>query len=443
MKLPLTPPPWLELAREHATDFGKILVQLIGPEVRGKYEHWDHLRHLTPPSGLSLEQWWLGIKIARQSIARPLPLRDKNGHPFQVSLSDSLQRRLFQISRDASGALKGIDHHEDESVKSRYLMRSVMEEAMTSSQLEGAATTTAIAKDMLTTGRAPRDYGEKMIYNNYATMRELKRWVSAPLTPDTVFEIHRMLTDGTLQEPGWAGRFRTDLDNIVISDEIGNQLHVPPRAEELPGRLETLCRFANESDESGFLHPVVRAILIHFQIGYDHPFCDGNGRTARALFYWSMLRAGFWMMEFISISSILKKAQSKYVRAYLYSETDDSDATYFIDHQLDVILEAIDSLHDYLSRKQKIQSQIETLLRPGSRLARKLNHRQRALLLNALRHPDKPFTIEGHRRSHAVTYATARSDLLGLADAKLVTKDKYGRSFVFYPVPDLSEKLKK
>ncbi|TXI48160.1 MAG: Fic family protein [Lysobacter sp.] len=450
MKVPVLPPDMEKIYTqdnwERVMDWGRILKS--GPpraEVEGEYLHWDKLRHLTPPDGLTHEQWWLAIKLSRLALARILSLHDKDGAPFTVSLSESIERRLFFIGRDAAGSLKGFDGTEDESSKDRYLVRSLIEEAMTSSQLEGAATTTQVAKDMLRTGRKPRDYGERMIYNNFNTMRELKRWVEKPLTPDTVFEIHRMLTSGTLKEECWAGRFRTAEDNIVVEDETGCTLHVPPKAEELPQRLQMLCDFANAGMDSGpnFLNPVVRAILIHFQIGYDHPFCDGNGRTARALFYWAMLRSGFWLMEYVSISSILRKTPGQYMRAYLYAETDKSDATYFVDQQLNVIVAAINGLHDYLARKRKAQQRAETLLKPGSALARKLNHRQRALLLDALRHPEKPYIIEGHRRSHDVTYQTARSDLLGLVEERLLTQYKQGRAFVFIPAPDLPERIKR
>lgn len=445
MKQPVVAPSVSELLEDVGSLTSVLLTAGVGPEVGGKYVHWDQLRYLADmaPAGLDVRQWWLGIKFARQALARKLPLKDKFGNPFSVSLSDSLQRRLFLIGRDAAGALKGMDRIQDDASSQRFLIRSLIEEAMTSSQMEGAATTTQVAKDMLRSGREPLDYGERMIYNNYATMRELKQWIGKPLTPDTVFAIHRMLTDGTLKDERWAGRFRSADDDIVIEDETGRLLHVPPKAEELPQRLQALCDFANDDDNSDFLHPVVRAIMIHFQIGYDHPFCDGNGRTARALFYWSMLRSDFWMMEYLSISSILRKTQSQYVRAYLRTETDGSDATYFVDHQLDVILAAIDGLHGYMARKRDAQYRAETLLKPGSKLAKTLNHRQRALLLHALRHPDKPYTIEGHRRSHDITYQTARSDLLGLAAAKLMSKYKHGRSFVFVPAADMAARLKR
>ena len=285
MKVPVSPLAFGQLLDLHASEFGKLLRLRIGPEVRGRYEHWDHLRHLPPPDGLSSELWWLAIKMARTTAARDLPLKDKDGQPFRVALTDSIAEKLHTITRECSGSLRGLDSIADERAKERFLIRSQIEEAMTSSQLEGAGTTTAVAKEMLRSGRAPRDHGERMIHNNYLAMQELKRWRDQPLTPEAVFEIHRLLTADTLEDPAQAGRLRTVDDNIVVQDETGRTLHVPPHADELPARMQALCDFANGTNEAGFLHPVIRAIALHFQIGYDHPFCDGNGRTARTLFY--------------------------------------------------------------------------------------------------------------------------------------------------------------
>lgn len=440
MKLPVAPPSYEELFNR--SNIRAIVSQRPGPEVNGKYLHWDQLRHLTPPDGLTAEEWWLGIKLARSSLRRGFPLTDKAGTPFSVVLSDSIQRKLFLIGRDAAGALRGQDAAQSETTRERYLLRSLMEEAMTSSQLEGAATTTQVAKDMLRSGRQPRDYGERMIYNNYVAMRELKEWRQRPLTPAAIFEIHRTLTDGTLEDAGCAGRLRRPSEDIVIEDASGKVLHVPPPSDELERRMQALCDFANQSDDGEhFVHPVVRAILIHFQIGYDHPFVDGNGRTARTLFYWSLLRSGFWMAEYLSISSRLKRAPAQYMRSYLYTETDESDTTYFVSHQLDVLLEAIDGVHQYIRRKQQEQSAAAALLKPGSALALHINHRQRSLLLNALKHPEKVFTIDMHRKSHGTSYQTARTDLLSLAEVGLLRQYRSGKAFVFASPPDLQRRL--
>jgi len=95
---------------------------------------------------------------------------------------------------------------------------------------------------------------------------------------------------------------------------------------------------------------------------YDHPFEDGNGRTARALFYWSMLRHGYRLTEFLSISSLLNRAPGRYGRAFLYTETDGLDAAYFVLNQLRIILRAIDELHAYLARKVREVRETERLL---------------------------------------------------------------------------------
>lgn len=180
------------------------------------------------PEGLTHEQWWLAIKVARSTAARDLPLRDKSGKAFRIALTDSIASKLHTITREASGSIRGLDSVADDRAKERFLMRSQIEEAMTSSQLEGAGTTTAVAKEMLRSGRAPRDHGERMIHNNYLAMQELRRWRDEPLTPDAVFEIHRLLTADTLDDPAQAGRFRTAEDNIVVEDGEGRVLHTPP-----------------------------------------------------------------------------------------------------------------------------------------------------------------------------------------------------------------------
>ncbi len=323
-----------------------------------------------------------------------------------------------------------------------FLLRSIIEEAVTSSQLEGASTTRKVAVAMLREGRRPRDTRERMIFNNFRTMKALQDLKGEALTPARLLELHGLIAEGTLPESTTVGSFRRSDDIRVIHPGYRTLLHQPPPFAELPERMERLCAFANASEDARpFVHPVLRAILLHFMIGYDHPFEDGNGRTARALFYGSMLRSGYWLTEFLSISRILKAAPAQYGRAYLHTETDGGDTTYFLLHQLETLRKAIQGLHDYLNRKAKEQTQIEHLLRTSPALRAPLNHRQRALLAHALRHPGENYKIEAHQRSHGVVYQTARTDLLSLAELGLFESFKEGRSFVFVPVKDLERRL--
>jgi Fic family protein len=263
-----------------------------------------------------------------------------------------------------------------------------------------------------------------------------------PISETQVLELQSILVDGTLDEPDGAGRFRRDDEDIVIEDEAGTILHRPPPERELPQRLRLLCEFANGAHTKEFLPPVVRAILVHYGLAYDHPFVDGNGRTARALFYWVMAREGYWLCEYISISRILKKARGRYARSFLYTETDDNDATYFVLDQLDVITRAIADLHAYLQRKVAEMREVDDIVRRNRSLRAELNARQLDLLTHALKNSNGEYTIESHRRAHDVAYGTSRSDLYELEKRRLLERRKRGRSFVFVAPSNLRSMLR-
>jgi Fic family protein len=262
------------------------------------------------------------------------------------------------------------------------------------------------------------------------------------LTPEVVLELHRIVTEGTLDNPDAAGRLqRPDEERVAVfdRDEQERPVHQPPAAEQLPERMDLLCRFANGSDDGGqFVHPVVRAILLHFWLAYDHPFEDGNGRTARILFFWAMLKHGYWLVEYLPISRFIRKAPAQYERAFLETETDERDTTYFLIHQLKVIEQAIEDLHRYLQRKTAEQNEAKRMLRDTEGL----NGRQLVLLTHAAKHPDHTYTFGGHARSNRVTHETARSDLGGLAEKGFLIRRQRGRAYVFEVPDDLPERLR-
>jgi len=80
--------------------------------------------------------------------------------------------------------------------------------------------------------------------------------------------------------------------------------HTPPDYNKIPDLMEEFCKFAS-TDEDDFIHPLIKGIILHFLIGYIHPFTDGNGRCARSIFYWYMLSRGYWLFEYMPISRIL------------------------------------------------------------------------------------------------------------------------------------------
>lgn len=438
MRIPETPPPFSSLlnkvseaARLH------LILGRRGDHKPGNYFHWDDLKYRRPPTGLSIEEWWLSLKFERMTTQRQIPLMDKQGRAFSFAVPDLVTELLHQIDRDGGTLIQIPEPVTNPDERNRYVVRSLMEEAITSSQLEGAATTREVAKKMLAEGREPRDRGERMILNNFVTMQRMVKLKTESLTPRLVLDVHRLIAQGALDIADAAGRLRRADERIEVRDSEEQVLHDPPHASELPARLEAMCDFANGKTPAYFIHPVIRGIILHFWLAYDHPFVDGNGRTARALFYWQMLNAGYWLFEFVSISQVLRKAPVQYGAAFLQTETDDNDLTYFIIHQAEVIRKALKELHNYVESKSRETRSCMRLLGGFP----DLNHRQLALLSHAIRHPGFAYNIAGHMARHGIVYDTARLDLLDLAKRGLCEQRKAGRILVFVSPNDLEKRL--
>jgi len=437
-------PRYIDLLDKLGADaLGRALQAAPSGSSQDRYPHWNKLRHLDPPNGLSTEEWWLGIKVRRVSDARLFPLVGTDGTVFRYGLPDLVLRRLHRIDQRASGevAMDEVVTSEKQAGQ-RFLVNSLMEEAIRSSQLEGATTSRRVAKEMLRTGREPKNRSERMIANNYRALQFMREEMGDSLSLDSLLELHRILTEGTLDDPSAAGRFQRPGEvRVAVFDRDDDQrpVHEPPPAEQLPERMQRLCAFANEDDDGErFIHPVVRAILLHFWLAYDHPFEDGNGRTARILFSWLMQQRGYWLIEYLPISPIIRKAPAKYGRAFLETETDEGDTTYFLIHQLEAIERALEEHDAYIQRKIAEVRDVERLLQDSDGF----NHRQLALLTDAVRHPEGVYSFRSHAASHRVTHETARSDLTGLAKRGLLAQRRKGRSYAFEPVSDLADRLR-
>ena len=441
------PPPWSQLST--AANFA-VLARANEPAVREAIDrandlgwNYEDCGYHAAPLELTRDQFWLLVKLARTVGREAVPLVDRSGEPFTYRLPPAARRVLHLADKEMAGSIgagtPGLDS--DES-RNRYVLRSLSEEAIASSRLEGANVTREDARRLLRERRAPRTEGERMVRNNYDTILMLRKRRSEPMTPDLLCEIQGLLTRDTLKKPDQAGRFRRGDEDISIWDDRENKVvYVPPPAEELPRRVARLCEFANAADDPSepgrFTHPVVRAIALHFWVGYDHPFADGNGRTARALFYWSMLRNGYWLAEYLTISEVIRRQPVRYGRAYLDSENDDNDLTYFVLYHLGVIERSLREFREYLARKLTERAALAATVS-----AAQFNPRQREVMARGLRDPAAAFTYDSHAREHSVTVPTARADLLALERLGLLRGNRVGRRYEFVPAANLDRLLR-
>ncbi len=417
----------------------------------GRYAHWDKLQYRPVPDGVDspLDYWYM-LKAARSIGKKGTVFKDKKESLFSYVEFDRLNELKDWVVEHAAGALNAPSQIKDKSTKSKYLISSIIEEAISSSKMEGASTTRRVAKDMLRSGREPKDVSEKMIFNNYQAMNFIRYMLKdgdIKLTPKIIFKLHDIVTEGTLtgEDEGKGGVLRGAGDNIVVCDPRSEEiLHTPPSFKSLPERLQLICDFVNgDTDEDGtYIPPVIRAIITHFMIGYDHPFVEGNGRTARALFYWVMIKNNYWLMEYVSISAVIKRSQNDYLKAYIHTESDENDLTYFILQQLEVIKQAVTDFHEHvLIQVQKDNDVLE--LFKGSSIRKELNLRQVALIRNALKHAGNTYTVLSHKTSHGCSKEASRKDLLKMADVYgLLNKFKDGRTLVFIAPNDIVERIK-
>ena len=393
---------------------------------------------------------WTATKLSRQGIAKHLVSLQPEGDPhFSYCVPNSLSAKLHSIDRMTGGGRKisdGLSMSADD--KSRYLVKSLMiEEAITSAQLEGALTTREIAKEMIQKGLQPKDKSQQMIFNNYLLMRKALEKKDEDLSVKLILELHEIATHQEMENNAVAGELRQH-DNVFISNLYNENPFYPPTADTLLSRLTNLCDFANtdhsDNDPNNFIHPIVKAIILHFMIGYIHPFGDGNGRTARAISYWTIIKSGYWLFEYISISKLIQEKRSDYDKSFVYTETDDFDVTYFIYNQVETIGKAVQLLNEYVDKKQKdfYESMDWAKKNPVSK---KLNWEQLEILKAAVRSPGREFTAKQMSDDFGITSNTARNYLNNLVDLDLLVQStkKIGKAIVYLAPANLKSKLNK
>lgn len=388
------------------------------------YVFWDKLQYKTIPEGLSASEFWFQIKQIRTITARPTYIKSESGENFKWIRLGYTDEWLHHVDMILGGQF--FEHYTPTltpQYKRQLLTKSIIEEAIASSQLEGAAVTTPMAKKMLLERKPPRTKDERMIVNNYKTMQALnEEYKNKPLSSEILLELHRLITKDTLASDA-QGRYRKDSDDITVNDGIRYIYHVPPKEEFLKGEIDRLIKFANDEDDNKFVHPIIKAIFIHFWIGYLHPFYDGNGRMARTLFYWYLLKKGYFAIQYLPISLVLKRSAKDYGMSYVYTEQDGLDLTYFYDFQMRKIQRALEDFKEHIARKTKENTHLENVI--SNKYA--INARQAQVIHTLiLGGEDSYVTPSSHETIHNVSRPTAIADLKGLEKKGLLSAKKEG-----------------
>ena len=412
-----------------------ILTEKIN-RINDDYLYWSDVKYKTAGTELDAKELWRKIKESR--LRRDIEVWPEYGLHF--SLTDRMQRMCHEFDLNFGGSWGAMKlFPQDKLNQELYLISSVMEEAISSSQMEGASTTRKVAKEMLRTKKEPRDKSQRMILNNYQTIQFISSKKREPLTPQLLRQVHELMTIGTLENPEDSGCFRTNDDIVVGNDITGEIVHRPPSYECLESFAEKLCDFFNHSSTSTFLHPIIKGLVIHFLIAYYHPFVDGNGRTARALFYWYMLKENYWLVEYLSISRIIYKSKSRYEKSFLYTENDGNDLGYFITYNLDVLDKAFDGLKRYLQKKQAERKRADRFM-----LLDGISHQQSEIIRIFYDEGDITLEAKDIALRFRVSRVTAKSYLDGLVSKGVLKRlQPDGRTHAYARSDDFEEIIRK
>jgi len=442
MKMPERPP-----VQENAAIYVELLFRKAGSGIsaverelnelnKADYYYWEELKYRIKDK-LDLKKVWAIAKFNRYILNERIDFSSVPGFKFQFAIPPFLQHDLHDLDMHLGGLLQSHNLIPSED-KNRYLISSIMEEAIASSQLEGAATTRKLAREMLEKNKKPQNRSERMITNNYETMQWIVKNKDRKLTADVLLTIHSLITKETMEDDENVGAFRNN-DDVTVNDDITNEVfYVPPSFKYLEQLIAEFCKFANDEDKGNvFIHPIIKGIILHFLIGYIHPFADGNGRTARAIFYWYLIRKGYWLIEYMSVSRIILKAKSQYARAYLYTEYDENDLTYFLTYNIRAIKAALDDLKKYIQKKTTEKKNILSLIKDTG-----LNDRQVVLIKDILQDRNQFFTVKQIELRFDVSNQTARNDLHALVRKKILEERVAGKKSQFFAATNFERQLR-
>lgn len=431
--------PFIEIAKAQP-ELLSAYMDLHNPvDKKGRYLPFNEL-YRRFPSALDPQLAWSVVRDSRQARLTKLAPINASLSSLEYFISPTIQEANIAIERHTSlASLEWMAHQLGEGDVERGSFRNVLEnlvkdEAISSSQLEGAATTTRVARDLLLNNRKPESVSEKMILGNFRLMQAAWAEKDQPLSLDLIKQLHHVGMSDINDKQYQPGRLR-QTDDVVVVDAAGDVVHTPPLAQELESRLEFVADWFNTIEPSPSCSAFVIATSLHFAIGFEHPFHDGNGRLARALFYWTMFKYGYHAFRYISISALLNEAPVKYGKSYIHTETDNMDMTYFIDYQSKVVTRAIDQfLQDFsvlLDRYQNFKQQFES-----SELYKKINEKQRTVIILVHNIGIKTVNAAWVQTMVGCSYNTAASVLNGLTELGVFQREKVGREWQYSILTD-------
>lgn len=346
------------------------------------------------PMSMDIDDFWSEEYKLRETRAVALPLHSVSGEQY-------IFNKTPEYISSADTIIAMAVNNSDTSVFADLGGGSLMDEAYFSSIIEGAYSTREQARSLIESGREPSDKDERMILNNYNALKFVLDNLESPVTEDMIIRIGQILTQGTEVENLKGYRD----DKVYVLSHTGETVYTAPDVKYIKPMMEELIEYINDRRR----HPIERAVIAHIYFVTVHPFFDGNGRTARALTYLILLKAGYDFFRFVPISGILSEERGRYYKAIKASQDTDNgfDMTYFTNYYTALLAKTVESVGNRLNAMSKY-SRIKPMLDPD---------KDNRLIKGAcwMASEDVPsITADKWKNKFGVSFETARKDLMRL-----------------------------
>lgn len=384
------------------------------------YRSLENIRHRLKQNGESekdSESQISNVLKARKLGAIPLFLKsiDKK---FWFFPADCIMRKIREIEVDGQQVYELI--HRNSSFEKDFYLDATIEEAISSAIYEGANSTRAEAQQLIASGSPPKTKDEWMLVNNFRAMQWIKENKTKEVSKDLILNIHEIVTRNTLSgdDINFAGKFRND--RVFVHSRTNEVKHEGIDFKKIETAIDEAIEVTTKNPR--YLPPLLKGILLHYFIAYIHPFFDGNGRTARTLFYFKAMKNSLPFVELLSVSAYLKNYGRQYEKSFEDVVSNQLDITYFIDFNLDALLKAV----------KKVREKVEFLVKIVNLKARyELSDFQIVLLQKTALHKFRKIDVESFAAEIGRSREIARQELKKLSDLGFMVEERESKKFVY------------
>lgn len=414
------------------------ILESLAAETMRNYLDWDELTRRTLPPGFSLAETWELLGKLRRFNSTTFPIETRDGRSLWYTLDREAQRCLGFIRRYARSESR-LHSMLQEREGHRFLVRSRIQEAIATCQLDGVIVDFAKAGKMLQEGRHPQTDAERLVYNSYLMLTELDSFGDEKFTTELVHAVYERVTHGVNLSNVPRGLRRTNLAGTRDVDSM--------RAEAQDRDiLQAICDYANGKTGDCTEPAAIKGYMILSAMAFWHPLPDLNDTVARHLLRMYAVKRDYPVLGYLPTSLMMLEWFNGTLPADVvrFSSLDrravvpgSIDGTKDILTHLQLTTAALAELLGYIEVARQEEADLQAILDSTE----DLNYRQRSVLGRALSHPGAEFQIRQHQTSHRVVYQTARTDLLDLVQRGYLEQELRGKAFIFVPAPGLKERL--